>query len=69
VASVTKVFTVLALLLRDGLNLDSLAKDHVPELREMHQYQNITLRMLASQLSGVPTSGNNICFSLEVFLK
>ncbi|KAL6364830.1 hypothetical protein LRP88_00803 [Fusarium phalaenopsidis] len=54
VASVTKVFTVLALLLQKNLNLDDPASKYVPELARIEHYKGITLRMLASQLGGAP---------------
>ncbi|KAH7260019.1 beta-lactamase family protein [Fusarium solani] len=57
VASVTKIFTVLALLLQENLNLDDPASKYVPELAKIDHYKDITLRMLASQLGGVPREG------------
>ncbi|KAM6524732.1 hypothetical protein FALCPG4_010335 [Fusarium falciforme] len=50
VASVTKVFTVLALLLQENLSLDDPASKYVPELAKIDHYKEITLRVLASQL-------------------
>ena len=61
VASVTKVFTVLALLLQENLNLDDPASKYVPELAKIEYYKGITLRMLASQLGGVPREGGKSC--------
>ncbi|KAM5349033.1 hypothetical protein ACJ41O_008856 [Fusarium nematophilum] len=57
VASVTKVITTLALLLQDGLSLDDPIAKYVPELREIDRYKDVTLRMLASQLSGMHREG------------
>ncbi|KAF4455122.1 beta-lactamase/transpeptidase-like protein [Fusarium austroafricanum] len=57
VASVTKVFTTLALLLQGNINLDDSITKYVPELSEVDQYKVITLRMLASQISGVHRDG------------
>ncbi|KAL9949725.1 hypothetical protein ACHAQF_001655 [Verticillium nonalfalfae] len=51
--SVTKVFTVLSLLLEEGLNLDSPIWQFVPELENIVKYKDTTLRMLASQIAGV----------------
>ncbi|KAG7113629.1 Beta-lactamase-like protein like [Verticillium longisporum] len=51
--SVTKVFTVLSLLLEEGLNLDSPVWQFVSKLENVAQYKDTTLRMLASQLAGV----------------
>lgn len=56
-ASVTKVFTVLALLLQEGVNLDLPASHYVAELDGVPGYEDVTLRMLASQLGGVPRDG------------
>jgi CubicO group peptidase (beta-lactamase class C family) len=61
VASVTKIFTVLALLLQENLNLDDPASKYVPELAKIDHYKDITLRMLASQLGGVPREGGKSC--------
>ncbi|KAM6540433.1 hypothetical protein FALCPG4_002149 [Fusarium falciforme] len=57
VASVTKVFTTLALLLQDGINLDDSVIKYVPELSKIAWYKDVTLRMLASQISGVHRDG------------
>ncbi|RSM05370.1 hypothetical protein CDV31_009608 [Fusarium ambrosium] len=57
VASVTKVFTTLALLLQNGINLDDSITKYVPELSKIAWYKDVTLRMLASQISGVHRDG------------
>jgi len=57
IASVTKLFTVLSVLLQDGLNIDDYVWQHVPELTGFPDYQNTTLRMLASHVSGVIRDG------------
>ncbi|KAL6366312.1 hypothetical protein LRP88_00060 [Fusarium phalaenopsidis] len=57
VASVTKVFTTLALLLQDGINLDDSVIKYVPGLSKITWYKDVTLRMLASQISGVHRDG------------
>lgn len=59
VASVTKVFTTLALLLQDGINLDDSVIKYVPELSKIAWYKDVTLRMLASQMSGVHRDGRS----------
>ncbi|KAL9598168.1 MAG: hypothetical protein Q9219_004665 [cf. Caloplaca sp. 3 TL-2023] len=62
IASISKVFTVLATLIQQQANncslQDSITK-HVPELRDHNttgavDWDMITLEMLASQLSGIP---------------
>ncbi|KAM0418886.1 hypothetical protein ACHAPT_012151 [Fusarium lateritium] len=57
VASVTKVFTTLALLLQNEINLDDSITKYVPELSNITWYKDVTLRMLASQRSGVHRDG------------
>lgn len=61
IASITKIFTVLGLLYQheEGhLSLDSPISDYIPELSGPHAgklpWKDITLRTLASQLSGIP---------------
>ncbi|RMJ16889.1 hypothetical protein CDV36_003502 [Fusarium kuroshium] len=65
VASVTKVFTTLALLLQNGINLDDSITKYVPELSKIAWYKDVTLRMLASQISGVHRDGKLHNHSLE----
>ncbi|VUC26764.1 unnamed protein product [Clonostachys rosea] len=57
IASVSKLFTTLSAMLQDGLNLDDLAWKHVPELEGVEAYKDITLRMLASHVSGIVRDG------------
>lgn len=57
VASVTKLFTTLSLLLQEGLDIDDFVWKHVPELAGLEKFENTTLRMLASHLSGVIRDG------------
>jgi CubicO group peptidase (beta-lactamase class C family) len=57
VASVTKVFTVLALLIHAQDKLEDPITWHVPEISDHAVYQEISLRMLASQIAGVPREG------------
>lgn len=57
VCSVTKTFNVLTLLLHAGHLLDTSVTKYIPELMGNKVYEDITLRMLSSQLSGVPRSG------------
>ncbi|KAI5368930.1 hypothetical protein J4E82_010281 [Alternaria postmessia] len=52
--SVTKLFTVLSALLQEGLDIDDLVSKHVPQLEGSKNFENTTLRMLASHLSGAP---------------
>jgi hypothetical protein len=54
IASITKVFATLELLLYAERYLDSPVTQFVPELQSALQYENITLRMLASHVAGVP---------------
>lgn len=55
--SVTKLFTVLSALLQEGLDIDDLVSKHVPQLEGSKNFENTTLRMLASHLSGAPRDG------------
>jgi CubicO group peptidase (beta-lactamase class C family) len=57
-ASITKVFTVLALMLVAGDKLDQPVSSYLPEL-SARRYGNVTLRMLAGQLSGTPRWGKS----------
>lgn len=57
VGSITKVFNVLPLLLSAPENLDTPVARYVPELKGIQEYEEITLRMLASQIAGVPRDG------------
>lgn len=57
VASVTKAFNVLTLLLNARAELDSPITRFVPELEGVVLYEDITLRMLAGSLSGVSRDG------------
>jgi hypothetical protein len=54
IASITKVFATLQLLMHAGKHLDSPVTQFVPELQAVTHYENITLRMLASHVAGVP---------------
>jgi CubicO group peptidase (beta-lactamase class C family) len=55
--SVTKLFVVLSALLQQGLDLDDFVWQHVPLLEGSENFENTTLRMLASHLSGAPRDG------------
>ncbi|KAI9172555.1 Beta-lactamase-like protein [Paramyrothecium foliicola] len=57
VASIAKVFNVLLLLLNAHEDLEAPVSRYVPELQGLEAYEGITLRMLASQLSGLPRDG------------
>ncbi len=57
IASITKTFTVLGLLYQHeagNLNLETPIKHYIPELTGSIPWHDITLRALASQLSGIP---------------
>lgn len=57
IASITKTFTVLGLLYQhqaERLELDAPIKKFIPELGGQIPWEEITLRSLASQLSGIP---------------
>lgn len=57
IASITKTFTVLGLLYQHQagrLELDAPISKYIPELRGQIPWNEITLRALASQLSGIP---------------
>jgi len=61
IASITKAFTTLALLQQHAagnLNVDSTIDEYIHELKEPQKgtipWKDITLRSLASQLSGIP---------------
>ncbi|KAK5166877.1 uncharacterized protein LTR77_007606 [Saxophila tyrrhenica] len=57
IASITKTFTTLGLLYQaeaGTLNLDDPVSDYIPELTGQIPFHDITLRALASQLSGIP---------------
>jgi hypothetical protein len=56
VASVTKVFTVLAVLLENKMKMEDLISKFVPELNDP-KWAEITVGMLTSQLSGAPRDG------------
>jgi len=59
IASVTKMMTVYALLLQKNVNLDDPVTKYVPALLDagLQHYRNVTLRMLASQISGTASDG------------
>lgn len=49
----TKVFTVLAVLLQENMHLDDPITMYVPELETQERWKDVTLRMLAGQHGGV----------------
>lgn len=57
IASITKMFTVLSVLMQQNMNLDDPITKYIPELRKSKpgtiQWNKITLRDLASQASGI----------------
>jgi CubicO group peptidase (beta-lactamase class C family) len=67
IASITKTFTVLGILYQHqagNLSLDDPVDRYIKELKEDRQgtipWKDITLRSLASQLSGIPRECNSI---------
>lgn len=59
IASVTKVFTTLSAMLLDGLDFDDYVWQHLPELEGVEGFEEITIRMLASHLSGIVRDGKS----------
>lgn len=57
IASITKVFNVLALLLNAPRALDTPITEYVSELEGSEEFAEITLRMLAGQVSGLRREG------------
>ncbi|KAK5679683.1 hypothetical protein LTS10_007631 [Elasticomyces elasticus] len=63
IASITKVFTTLGLLYQHSagnLSLDDPVSDYIPELNSSSAipWSDISLRLMASQLSGMPREGD-----------
>ncbi|KAL2862801.1 serine hydrolase domain-containing protein [Aspergillus lucknowensis] len=56
VASITKVFTVLAVLLEDRLDLDAPIGKYVKELDTL-EWKDVTLRLLTTQTAAIPRDG------------
>ncbi|KAK2801506.1 hypothetical protein FQN50_007722 [Emmonsiellopsis sp. PD_5] len=56
VASATKVFTVLAVLLEERINLDDPIGKYVKELNGS-EWEEVTVRLLTNQLAAVPRDG------------
>lgn len=54
-ASVTKLFTTLSTMLQDGLDFDDYVWQHLLELEGLEDWKDITIKMLSSHTSGVPT--------------
>lgn len=59
VLSVTKAFTELAVLLEAASSLDMPIGSYVPELNRA-DWEGVTLRLLGSQLAGVPRDGEQV---------
>lgn len=57
VASVTKIFTVLAVMLEEGMDLDDKIGKYVEELDGLEEWEDVTLRLLASQMAAAPRDG------------
>jgi CubicO group peptidase (beta-lactamase class C family) len=62
VASVTKVFTVLAIWLEERMNLDDLIGKYVKEL-DIPGWEDVTLRLLTSQMAAIPRDGMSLLAS------
>jgi CubicO group peptidase (beta-lactamase class C family) len=56
VASVTKVFTVLAIWLEERMNLDDPIGKYIKEL-DIPGWEDVTLRLLTSQIAAIPRDG------------
>ncbi|KAJ0423140.1 beta-lactamase/transpeptidase-like protein [Aspergillus carlsbadensis] len=56
IASITKVFTVLAVWLEDRMNLDDPIGWYVQELNSSG-WEDVTLRLLTSQIAAIPRNG------------
>jgi CubicO group peptidase (beta-lactamase class C family) len=56
IASITKVFTVLAVWLEGRMNLDDPIGKYVQELNNS-DWEDVTLRLLTSQIAAVPRNG------------
>jgi CubicO group peptidase (beta-lactamase class C family) len=50
---VTKLFTVLALLLEDDIGMEDPISKFVPELKD-DKWEGVTVGMLAAQMGGAP---------------
>jgi CubicO group peptidase (beta-lactamase class C family) len=71
IASVSKTFTVYAALLEGKINLDDPITKYVPELTDPPPYifsvdwHHVTIRSLASQLSGISRDGKPLLDSIQ----
>jgi CubicO group peptidase (beta-lactamase class C family) len=70
VASISKLITTYALLLQDDVCTDDPITDHIPSLTGagLERYQNITLRMLASQLGAAAREGTRMRLDCQLVL-
>jgi CubicO group peptidase (beta-lactamase class C family) len=59
VASVTKVFTVLAILLGNKIKMEDLIPEFIPELDDP-KWAEVSIGMLTSQISGIPRDDMNM---------
>ena len=66
VASVTKLFTVLAVLLEEEISFDDPISKFIPELR-VGKWEGVSVGLLASQISGAPRDGEfkNILYLVQ----
>jgi hypothetical protein len=75
IASVSKSFTVYAALLESRINFDDPVTRYIPELADLQEdnlspwapeWDQITIRSLASQLSGIAREGKLVTLILEL---
>ena len=62
VASNTKILIALAILLEFPGKLDDIIGNYIPELKNNKAYKDVTLRLLASHMAGVPRDGEQLLF-------
>lgn len=66
IASISKTFTVYALLLEESINLNDPVTEYIPELLDREgkdgliDWSRTTIRSLASQLSGIPRDSKTL---------
>lgn len=67
IASVSKMFTVLTLMLQEGMDMDDYVWQYVPQLEGLENFKETTLRMLASHISGLPRDGEYLSDSSRFY--
>ena len=58
----TKILIALAILLEFPGKLDDTIGNYIPELKNNKAYKDVTLRLLASHMAGVPRDGEQLLF-------